>query len=122
VKKLAGGKWPRNIPHQPITSQLQIRAYPKGQGNQRMKRLFLEYLAIFDPRTEALDPKAFPRNRAIPPPRLLTDDELVRLMAACRAVSPNCPECSRFLTPIVGLLASTGMRSGEALLLLLLPR
>jgi integrase len=78
-------------------------------------RRFSEYLAIFDPRTEALDPKAFPRNRAIPPPRLLTDDELVRLMAACRAVSPDYPERARFLTPIVGLLASTGMRSGEAL-------
>jgi hypothetical protein len=41
-------------------------------------RRFSEYLAILDPSTEALDPKAFPRNRAIPPPRLLTDDELVR--------------------------------------------
>jgi len=78
-------------------------------------RRFSEYLAIFDPRTGTLDPKAFPRNRAIPPPRLLTDDELVRLMAACRAVSPDYPERARFLTPIVGLLASTGMRSGEAL-------
>lgn len=78
-------------------------------------RRFSEYLAIFDPRTEALDPKAFPRDRAIPPPRLLTDDELVRLMTACRAVSPDYPERARFLTPLVGLLASTGMRSGEAL-------
>lgn len=78
-------------------------------------RRFSEYLAIFDPRTEALDPKAFPRNRAIPPPRILTDDELVRLMVACRSVSPDYPERARFLTPLVGLLASTGMRSGEAL-------
>jgi len=78
-------------------------------------RRFSEYLAIFDPCTEALDPKAFPRNRAIPPPRILTDDELARLMAACRSVSPDYPERARFLTPLVGLLASTGMRSGEAL-------
>lgn len=78
-------------------------------------RRFCEYLAIFDPHTEALDPKAFPRNRAIPPPRILTDDELARLMAACRSVSPDYPERARFLTPLVGLLASTGMRSGEAL-------
>jgi len=78
-------------------------------------RRFSEYLAIFDPRTEALDPKAFPRNRAIPPPPILTDDELARLMAACRSTSPDYPERARFLTPLVGLLASTGMRSGEAL-------
>lgn len=36
-------------------------------------------------------------------------------MAACRSVSPDYPERARFLTPLVGLLASTGMRSGEAL-------
>jgi integrase len=78
-------------------------------------RRFSEYLATLDRRIGTLDPKAFPRNRAIPPPRLLTNDELVRLMAACRAVSPDYPERARFLTTIVGLLASTGMRSGEAL-------
>ena len=36
-------------------------------------------------------------------------------MAACRSVSPDYPERARFLTPLVGLIASTGMRSGEAL-------
>jgi integrase len=78
-------------------------------------RRFSEYLAILDPHIGPLDPKAFPRNRAIPPPRILTNDELVRLMTACRTVSPDYPERARFLTTIVGLLASTGMRSGEAL-------
>lgn len=78
-------------------------------------RRFTDYLAIFEPDTERLDPKAFPRNRAIPPPRILTDDELARLMAACRSVSPDYPERARFLMPLVGLLASTGMRSGEVL-------
>lgn len=92
----------------------------QGTANGRAVRYgvvreFSEYLAIFDPRTAALDPKAFPRNRAIPPPRILTDDELARLMVACRSVSPDYPERGRFLMPLVGLLASTGMRSGEAL-------
>jgi hypothetical protein len=32
-------------------------------------RRFCEYLAIYDPQTEALDPRALPRSRAIPPPR-----------------------------------------------------
>jgi integrase len=78
-------------------------------------RRFSEYLAIFDSSTERLDPKALPRNRAIPPPRILTDEELARLMAACPRVSPDYPERGKFLAPLVGLLASTGLRSGEAL-------
>ncbi len=78
-------------------------------------RRFCEYLAIYDPRTEALDPRALPRSRAIPPPRILTDDELGSLMSACRRVSPDYPERAAVLTALVGLLASTGLRSGEAL-------
>ena len=78
-------------------------------------RRFSEYLAIFDPSAEALDPKALPRSRAIPPPRILSDEELARLMAACGRVSPDYPERGKFLVPLVGLLASTGLRSGEAL-------
>lgn len=78
-------------------------------------RRFCEYLAIYDPRTEALDPRELPRSRAVPPPRILTDSELGSLMAACRRVSPDYPERALVLTPLVGLLASTGLRSGEAL-------
>jgi integrase len=78
-------------------------------------RRFCEYLAIYDPRTEALDPRALPRSRAIPPPRILTDDELGSLMLACCRVSPDYPERATVLMPLVGLLASTGLRSGEAL-------
>jgi integrase len=78
-------------------------------------RQFSEYFAIFEPSTELLDPKALPRCRAIPPPRILTDDELTRLMTACGRVSPDYSERGKFLVPLVGLLASTGLRSGEAL-------
>ena len=34
-------------------------------------RRFAEYLAIYDPQTAMLDPRALPRSRAIPPPRIL---------------------------------------------------
>jgi integrase len=78
-------------------------------------RRFCEYLAIYDPRTEALDPRELPRCRAIPPPRILTDDELGSLIFACCRVSPDYPERAAVLTALVGLLASTGLRSGEAL-------
>ena len=78
-------------------------------------RRFYEYLAVYEARTEALDRRAFPRSRAIPPPRILSDPELASLMAACRCVSPTAPQRGRTLTTLVGLLASTGLRSGEAL-------
>jgi len=78
-------------------------------------RRFADYLAIYDPRTEALDPKTLPRTRAIPPPRILSDEELGLLMSACRGASPDYPGRALVLTPVVGLLASTGLRSGEAL-------
>ena len=92
----------------------------EGTANGRaihhgMLRRFCEYLAIYDARTEALDARALPRCRAIPPPRILSDGELGSLISACRRVSPRCPQRALALTMLVGLLASTGMRSGEAL-------
>jgi integrase len=78
-------------------------------------RRFSEYLAVFDARTEALDPRSLPRNRAIPPPRILSDEELASLIMACRDVGPKHPYRGRMLTMLVGLLASTGLRSGEVL-------
>ena len=78
-------------------------------------RRFYEYLAIYDARTEALDPRALPRSRAIPPPRILSDSELGSLISACGRVSPGYPQRAVTLTVLVGVLASTGLRSGEAL-------
>ena len=78
-------------------------------------RRFCEYLAVYDARTEALDRRALPRSRAIPPPRILSDEELASLVAACRRLSPTTPQRGRTLTMLVGLLASSGLRSGEGL-------
>ena len=78
-------------------------------------RRFCEYLAIYDARTEAIDPRALPRSRAIPPPRILSDEELGALISASSYVSPGYPQRGLTLTMLVGLLASTGLRSGEAL-------
>jgi len=91
-----------------------------GTANGRASRYgvvrrFADYLAIYDPRTEALDPKTLPRTRAIPPPRILSDEELGLLMSACRHVSPDYPGRALVLAFVVGLLAGTGLRSGEAL-------
>jgi integrase len=78
-------------------------------------RRFCEYLAVYDARTAVLDRRALPRSRAIPPPRILSDEEMALLIASCRQISPTIPQRGRTLATLVGLLASTGLRSGEAL-------
>lgn len=77
-------------------------------------RRFAEYHAAFDPRTERLDRQALPRSRAIPPPRILSDEALRSLMAESERVSTAQPLRGRTLGTVIGLLASTGLRSGEA--------
>jgi integrase len=78
-------------------------------------RRFCEYLAVYDAGTETLDRRALPRSRAIPPPRIPSDDELASLITACSHMSPGTPHRGRTLATIIGLLASTGLRSGEVL-------
>jgi integrase len=76
-------------------------------------RRFYEYLAVYDARTEALERRAFHRSRAIPPPRIVNESELASLIDACRLISPGLPLIGRTMATLIGLLASTGLRSGE---------
>jgi len=76
-------------------------------------RRFYEYLAVYDPRTEALERRAFARSRAIPPPRILNEAELASLIDACSLISPRVPLRCCTMATLIGLLASTGLRSGE---------
>ncbi|RUV02159.1 integrase [Mesorhizobium sp. M6A.T.Cr.TU.017.01.1.1] len=89
-----------------------------GAANSRVTRhgvlrQFYEYLAVYDVRTEALERRAFPRSRAITPPRILTDTELASLIDACARISPSTPLRGRTMATLIGLLASSGLRSGE---------
>jgi integrase len=77
-------------------------------------RRFAEYLAIFAPQTAVLDPHALPRSRTTPPTRILDDAELARLLAAARGETASASLRGRTLYTLLGLLASTGLRSGEA--------
>jgi integrase len=90
-----------------------------GAANSRavrhgVLRRFYEYLAVYDLRTEILERRAFARSRAIPPPRILSEVELTSLINACSLISPRIPLRGSTLATLVGLLASTGLRSGEA--------
>jgi integrase len=76
-------------------------------------RRFYGYLAVYDRRTEALERRAFSRSRAIPPPRILSAAELASLIDACGRISPEIPLRGHTMATLIGLLASTGLRSGE---------
>jgi integrase len=89
-----------------------------GAANSRavrhgVLRRFYEYMAVYDPRTEALERRAFSRSRAIPPPRILSEAELASLIDACGRISPEIPLRGCTMATLIGLLASTGLRSGE---------
>jgi integrase len=91
-----------------------------GAANSRairhgVLRRFFEYLAVYDSRTEGLERRSFSRSRAIPPPRILSETELASLIDACGRISPGIPLRGRTMATLIGLLASSGLRSGEAL-------
>ena len=91
-----------------------------GAANSRairhgVLRRFFEYLAVYDSRTEGLERRSFSRSRAIPPPRILSETELASLIDACGRISPGIPLRGRTMATLIGLLASSGLRSGEVL-------
>ncbi|WP_434113450.1 tyrosine-type recombinase/integrase [Paraburkholderia caffeinilytica] len=89
---------------------------PNGRAiSYAVVRRFAEYYAAFDPCTGAFDSRALPRSRHIPPPRILSEDELRSLMNASMRLSIVQPLRGQTLATVIGLLASTGLRSGEAL-------
>ena len=106
----------------PLTRELVVRWVLSCDisANSRVSRYgvvrgFADYLSVFDERTERLVPQEFPRCRAVPPPRILSDEELLALMTAARQDRPHTPLGGLTLYTVIGLLASTGLRSGEAL-------
>lgn len=104
----------------PLTQTLALNFVMAGGGTPNGRairygviRRFADYHAALDPRTQSLDPRALPRSRAIPPPRILSDEELRSLMAACNHISADRPFRGLTLATLIGLLASTGLRSGR---------
>lgn len=76
-------------------------------------RGFLKHLRTVEPATEV--PRNIFRNPPRRTPRLLSDQETVGLMEATTQLRA-CPPFRRLtLTTLLGLLASTGLRIGEAL-------
>lgn len=76
-------------------------------------RHFAEYLAIFDPKTPKLDPKALPRSSGRPPIAFILENGLATLLEKSRSVSSKYPIRGVTLHAMIGLAASSGLRIGE---------
>lgn len=82
-----------------------------------MVRRFAVWLSALDPRTEVPPARLLPARRRRRRPHIFTDEEIGRLMAeAARRPSRTGLRRLTYAT-LIGLLASTGLRPGEALAL-----
>jgi integrase len=78
-----------------------------------MVRQLAKYVSALDPRTEVPSPQLLPRwTPQKRPPYLYTDEEIMALMRAARALHGL--KGATYAT-LLGLLSATGMRVGEAL-------
>ena len=108
-----------------ITTVLALRWAMLPKGVQRatwarrlsMVRRFATWLNASDPETEVPPPRLLPGRRRRNRPHIFTDAEIGLLMAeAARLPSPTGLRPLTYTT-LIGLLASTGLRPGEALAL-----
>lgn len=80
-----------------------------------MVRGFARYLKAIDPETEVPAQDLLPWRSCRAVPYIYTDDQITGLLAAAETLSP--PHRAATLRTLLGLLAVTGMRKGEALAL-----
>jgi integrase len=80
-------------------------------------RQFAQYVSAIEPRTEVPAPKLIPWQFHRHEPFHYTDQEILRLMDAGRQIAPSHKIKGLTLGSLLGLLAVTGLRVGEALAL-----
>ena len=108
-----------------VTTELALRWATQSVGVQRatlarrlgIVRGFAAFLQATDPRTQVPPRQLLPAGRRRPTPHIYTEREITDLMAAAeRLRSRSGLRCATFRT-LLGLLAATGLRPGEALAL-----
>jgi integrase len=95
-------------------ARLPVHAHPH-YWRQRLgvARGFARHLATIDPASEVPSKDLLPGHRPRIAPYIYTDEEIAALIAAARRLRPP-PRAARHQT-LIGLLAVTGIRPGEAL-------
>lgn len=111
----------KNALGKPLTVDLAVRwATASSLGSKRrvylidILRPFAEYLWMIDKRTEFIPSKVLGTRSPRPEPYIFSDAEIVHIMKT-DAYIPERKRCNNTFSVIVGLLACTGMRIGEAL-------
>ena len=108
-----------------VTTQLALRWAQKPEHAQRstwaarlsLVRQFAAWLSVIDPRTEVPPRRILGAHRRRHTPHIFSEQEIARLMdEAGRLPSPTGLRALTYVT-LIGLLASTGLRPGEALAL-----
>jgi integrase len=108
-----------------ITTALAVRWAMMPQAVQRatwarrlsMVRKFATWLSAFDPQTEVPPHRLIPGRRRRNRPYIFTDSEIGCLMAEAGQLRSSIGLRPLTYTTLIGLLASTGLRPGEALAL-----
>jgi integrase/recombinase XerD len=104
-----------------VTTQTALewaRLPASGSPNYLSRRLravrgFARYLHALDPACEIPPIELLPASKYRPVPYLYSDREIVALMTAARALRP--PLRAATIATLIGLLACTGLRIGEAI-------
>jgi integrase len=78
-------------------------------------RHFAQFLAIYDPSTPCLDPKAIIGHRQQPPPYIFADNELEQLLQRTNQIPHRCAAANLAMRTMIGLAASTGLRLREVI-------
>lgn len=107
----------------PLTTDLAIRwaCLPKEATRlyhaRRLEvvRCFAKYLTVFDPRTQIPDSRLLGRAHRRTQPHIYSPKEIGRLLRAARALRPINGLRPHTYATLVGLMASTGLRTHEAL-------
>jgi len=108
-----------------ITTQLALRWATMPQGVQAatwarrlsMVRRFAAWWSAFDSTTEVPPPRLLPARKRRRTPHIFTDDEIGRLMDAAAQRRSRTGVRGLTYATLIGLLAATGLRPGEALTL-----
>jgi integrase len=108
-----------------ITTELALRWAMTPTGVQpatwarrlSMVRRFAAWWSAFDPSTEVPPPRLLPARKRRRPPHIFTEEEIGRLMAAAAHRRSRTGVRALTYTTLIGLLAATGLRPGEALML-----
>lgn len=106
-----------------ITTKLALRwatqplnLQPVQKANRLgMVRRFAEYLSTLDPRTEVPAQKLLPYQFRRREPHIYRTEDILRLIEATRQIDPTNPIKGASYATLIGLLAVTGMRVGEAI-------